>query len=169
MCGSINRLYLEICNSSQKQCLTIYTRDVNDLGPAKFRTQADSIYTRDVNDLRPAKFRTQADSDTEQIYCYNRNKKDTSLNSFLALRKETPSTIKITFSIVKVIDETNKHNSIYSESSNELSNFKNDNFQRTIQQISENDIDRDDKKLERRRRELTIAGGISKKPRFLSR
>ena len=91
------------------------------------------------------------------------------MNSFLALRKETSSTIKITFSIVKVIDKTNKHNSIYSEISNELSDFKNDNFQRTIQQISENDIDRDDKKLERRRRELTIAGRISKKPRFLSR
>ena len=38
----INRLYLEISNSSQKQCLTIDTRDVNGLGPAKFRTQADS-------------------------------------------------------------------------------------------------------------------------------
>ena len=50
------------------------------------------------------------------------------MNSFLALRKETPSTIKITFSIVKVIDKTNKHNSIYSEISNELSDFKNDNF-----------------------------------------
>ena len=80
------------------------------------------------------------------------------MNSFLALRKETSSTIKITFSIVKVIDKTNKHNSIYSGISNELSDFKNDNFQRTIQQISENGIDRDDKKLERRPRELTIAG-----------
>ena len=31
----INRLYFEISNSRQKQCLTIDTRDANDLGPAK--------------------------------------------------------------------------------------------------------------------------------------
>ena len=40
----INWLYFEISNSRQKQCLTIDTRDINDLGPAKFRTQADSGY-----------------------------------------------------------------------------------------------------------------------------
>ena len=51
----INRLYFEISNSTQKQSLTIDTRDINDLGPAKLRTQADS--------------------DTEQICYYNRNKK----------------------------------------------------------------------------------------------
>ena len=34
----IDRLYFEISNSKQKQCLTIDTRDVNDLGPGKFRT-----------------------------------------------------------------------------------------------------------------------------------
>ena len=38
----LNRLYFDISNSKQKQCLTIDTRDVNDLGPGKFRTQADS-------------------------------------------------------------------------------------------------------------------------------
>ena len=38
----INRLYFDISNSSKKQSLTIDTRDVNDLGPAKFRTQADN-------------------------------------------------------------------------------------------------------------------------------
>ena len=37
-----NRLYFDISNSSKKQCLTIDNRDVNDLGPAKFRTQADN-------------------------------------------------------------------------------------------------------------------------------
>ena len=37
----INRLYYDISNSSEKQCLTIDTRDVNDLGPAKFRTRVD--------------------------------------------------------------------------------------------------------------------------------
>ena len=38
----INRLYFNISNSKQKQCLSIDTRDVNDLGPGQFRTQADS-------------------------------------------------------------------------------------------------------------------------------
>ena len=37
-----NRLYYEISNSNQKQCLTIDTRDVNELGPRKVRTQADN-------------------------------------------------------------------------------------------------------------------------------
>ena len=49
----INRLYFEIPNSTQKQCLTIDTRDVNDLGPTKFRTQTDN--------------------NKEQICYYNRN------------------------------------------------------------------------------------------------
>ena len=38
----INRLYIDISNSSKKLCLTIDTGGVNDLGPAKCRTQADS-------------------------------------------------------------------------------------------------------------------------------
>ena len=49
----INCLYFEISNSVQKQCLTIDTRAINDLGPAKFRTQDDS--------------------NIEQICFYNRN------------------------------------------------------------------------------------------------
>ena len=91
---SINRLYFETPNSRQKQCLTIDTRDVNDLGPRKFRTQTDS--------------------DTEQICYYNRNKKDTSFNSFLAVRRETPSLSEINSSIVKVIDNANRRGNIYS-------------------------------------------------------
>ena len=38
----INQLYYEISNSKQKQCLTIDTHDVSELGPAKFRTKADN-------------------------------------------------------------------------------------------------------------------------------
>ena len=38
----IDCLYLKMSNSAQKQCLTIDTRDVNNLGPAKFRAQADN-------------------------------------------------------------------------------------------------------------------------------
>ena len=118
----INRLYFEISCSRQKQCLTTDTRDVNDLGPGKFRTQADS--------------------GTEQICYYNRNKKDTSFNSFLAIRQETSSLSEINFSIVKVIDNTNRHHNIYSEISDGLSDFKNDNVQQTIQRISESDSTR---------------------------
>ena len=38
----INRLYFDISNSSKKQCLTIDTSDVNDLGSTKLRMQADN-------------------------------------------------------------------------------------------------------------------------------
>ena len=75
----INRLYFYISNSSKKQCLTIGTRDVNDLGPAKFRTQADS--------------------NREQICYYNQSKRDKSFNSLLAVRKQTSTNSGIIFSI----------------------------------------------------------------------
>ena len=91
----ISQLYYEISNSKQKQFLTIDARDVNKLGSAKFRTQADN--------------------GTEQICCYNRNKKNICFNSFLAVRKQTSSPFEINFSIVKVIDNTNRQNDIYSE------------------------------------------------------
>ena len=38
----LNRLYFNISSSNKKQCLTIDTRDVKDLGPARSRTQADN-------------------------------------------------------------------------------------------------------------------------------
>ena len=63
----INWLYFEISNSTQKQCLTIDTKDVNDLGPAIFRTQTDN--------------------NKEQICYHNQNKRD-SFNPFLAVRKQ---------------------------------------------------------------------------------
>ena len=40
------------------------------------------------------------------------------------------------FSIVKVIDNTNRTNIIYSEVGDELSNLKNDNIQSKVQRIS---------------------------------
>ena len=73
-----------ISNSTQKQCLTIDAHDINNLGPAKFKAQADS--------------------NTEQICYCNRSKKETSFNSFLTLRKETSSASEIKLSIVKAID-----------------------------------------------------------------
>ena len=101
--------------------------------------QGLTVDTRDVNDLGPGKFRTQADSRTKQICYYNRNKKDTTFNSFLAKRKETSSPSEINFSIVKVIDNVNKHDSINFDTNDELSDFKNDIVQRTTQWVSEKD------------------------------
>ena len=66
--------------------------------------------------------------------------RETSFNFFLAVKKETTFTSKITFSIVKVIDKTNRHNTIYSEINDELSDFKNDIAQQTIQRTSESDF-----------------------------
>ena len=52
---------------------------------------------RDINDLGPSRFRTQADNNQEQICHYNRNKKDKTFNCSLALRKQTSATDKIIF------------------------------------------------------------------------
>ena len=55
--------------ADKKQCLTIDTPDIEELGPEKFRRQADS--------------------GIEQICDYNRNKKDMCLNSLMAVGKQT--------------------------------------------------------------------------------
>ena len=104
----INHFYFEISNSKEKQCLITDTRDFHHLGPEKFRTRADS--------------------GTEQICHYNRNKKYTNPNSFLVVRKETTCP-EIKFSIFKVIDNSNRYDNIYSEISDKLIDFKNDNVQ----------------------------------------
>ena len=83
----LGKLYFNVSNSKQKQCLTIFTRDINDLGQGKFRTEVDN--------------------GTRQICCYNRNKSDTSFNSFLAMRKQTSHIGIIKFSIDKVIANIN--------------------------------------------------------------
>ena len=101
----IERLYFNISNSSKKQYLTIDTRDVNELGPAKFRTQADK--------------------NSHQICYYNRNERDKTFNSFLALRKQTSTGEKIIFSIEKIIDSTTKNNTIYTDIGDELDDFNN--------------------------------------------
>ena len=90
----INRLYFDISNSQEKQYLTIDTHDVNALVPGKFRTHANN--------------------GTKQICYYNRNKTDTSFNSFLAAREQTSQVSDIKFSIVKVIDSLNQKDVLYS-------------------------------------------------------
>ena len=58
------------------------------------------------------------------------------------MRKQTPTTNKIIFSVVNLIDKTNRNDNIHFDISEELSDFKNDNVQykRPIQQVSESDI-----------------------------
>ena len=76
----LNKLYFQISNSKEKKCLTINTREVNELGPGKFRTSTD---------------------DEEEQTCYfNRNKSDTHFTSFIAKRIQDDSS-SITFSIAK--------------------------------------------------------------------
>ena len=141
-------------NSKEKQCLTVDTRDVNDHGPVKFRTQAD-------NGLR-------------QICYYNRNKTDISFNSFLISREQTSQKGEIEFSIVKVIDNINKSNISYSELGDELNNFNNDKIQSKLQQLSDSNIvggtdNQDRDRTTNKRRQYTGHGRVGKKPIFLSR
>ena len=113
----LNKLYFQISNSKEKKCLTTDTRQVNELGPGKFRTSAD---------------------DGEEQTCYfNRNKSDTHFTSFVAKRiRNDPSTI--TFSIVKVnssFDLVNKSLDIELKSS-----LSDGSVKRQFQQISRGDF-----------------------------
>ena len=111
----LSKLYFDILASNQKQCLTGDTRTVNDLGHDKFRAQAEN--------------------GTKQVCYYNRNKSDTSFNSFLATRKQTSQKGAIKFSIDKVITNLNNSDFSYIELGDELKNIDNDNFQSKLQQL----------------------------------
>ena len=74
----LNKLYFQISNSKNKQRVTIDTRDVNNLGPGKFRTSAEN--------------------GEEQTCYFNRNKSNTHLAFFIAQRSQADP---IRFSIVK--------------------------------------------------------------------
>ena len=147
----INRLYFDMSNLSKKQCLKINTKDVNDLGPAKFRTQADN--------------------NKEQICYYNQNKRDKRFNCFLAVRKQTSTTNQIVFSIVNLIDKTHRNNNIHFEINNKLSYFNNDNVQykHPIQRISESDTVGKTSTDGNSKRQHTTRNDrwVSKKPQFL--
>ena len=60
---------------------------------------------------------------------YNRNKTDTSFNSFLATIEQTSQKGAIKFSIDKVITNINNSNVTYLELSDELKNTNNENIQ----------------------------------------
>ena len=104
----MNGLYFEISNSSEKKCLTI---DI-----------------RHANNLRPSKFRTGAENEKEQICYFNYNKKDRAFNIFLAVRKQT-LTGEIIFSIVNLVDKSNKFEYSYYKIGNELREFNNGRVQ----------------------------------------
>ena len=66
----LNKLYFDISTSKEKQCLTIDTRPINNLGPGKFRTSAEN--------------------NQEQVCYCNRGRSDAHFNSFLAKRRLAP-------------------------------------------------------------------------------
>ena len=81
----LNKLYFQISNSKEKKCQNIDTREVNEVGPGKFRTAADE--------------------GEEQTCYFNRNGSDTHFTSFVAKRKLNRQ--QITFSTVKVNSDFN--------------------------------------------------------------
>ena len=78
----LNKLYFQLSNSKEKKCLTIDTRDVNELGSGKFRTSANN--------------------GGEQTCYFNSNKSHTHFTSFFAKRIRAE---RIRFSIVKPISD----------------------------------------------------------------
>ena len=59
-----------------------------------------------MSDLGPAKFRTQADGNKEQIFYYDRNKRDNNFNYFLVVRKQTLSAFLLLILLTKPIERT---------------------------------------------------------------
>ena len=77
------------------------------------------------------------------------------------MRKQTSGIGDITFSIVKVIDNTNKNTSVYFKMNDELSDFNNGRVQR----ISEGDTRKETRTPGRQKQHATRSNGrISKKP-----
>ena len=104
----LNRLYSEISNISEKKCLIIDIRHVNNLGPSKFRLGAEN--------------------NKEWICYFNYNKKDIDFNRFLAVRKETCAN-KTIFSMVNLIDKSNRFEDNYYKIGDELRGFDNGRIQ----------------------------------------
>ena len=111
----LNRLYFQITNSKEKKCLTIDTRDVNELGSGKFRTSADN--------------------EQEQTCYFNRNKSDSHFTSYTSKRVQPE---KLLFSIVKVNSDFNLVNkSLEIEFKN---SFINDSTKRKHRKINRGDF-----------------------------
>ena len=80
----LNRLYFQISNSKEKKCLTVDTREVNELGPGKIRTSAENGW--------------------EQTCYFNKNKSDSHFTSYRAQRVNLDNLV---FYIVKLNSDFN--------------------------------------------------------------
>ena len=146
----LNKIYFDISKSKEKQCLTIDTRPINDLGPGKFRTSVDN--------------------GQEQVCCYNRGRSDTHFNSFLAKRRFASQNTDIKFSIVKVIASSNNLDFGNISLNDEFKNISNGNSQTKLQQIGRRDLDRGRCSAGNKERDRDGARKwFTKKPRFLSK
>ena len=76
-----------------------------------------------------------------KICYYNRNKSDTSFNSFLAMRQQTSQKGVIKFSIDKVIANINSSNISYLELGDELKHINNDSIQSKLQKLGNGKTD----------------------------
>ena len=121
---------------------------------------------RHVNNLGPSKFRTGTENDKEHICYSNCNKKDRTFNRFLAVRKQT-SAGEIIFSIVNLIDKSNKFEDSYYKIGNELREFNNDRvqFKHRIREFDQGDANRPRATETNGRND----NGTGKKPRRISK
>ena len=104
-------------------------------------------------------------------YCYyNYNKKDRAFNRFLVVRKQT-STGKIIFSIVNLIDKSNKFEDSFYKIGNELRKFDNDRvqFKHRIREFDQTNIKLRQSGAGRKSDNNRKPRQICKKSRFLSR
>ena len=87
-----------------------------------------TIDIRHVNNLGPTEFRTGAKNDKEQVCYFNCNEKHRAVNRFFAVREKT-SADEIIFSIVSLIDKSNKFEDSHYKISDKLREFNNDGIQ----------------------------------------
>ena len=102
------------------------------------------IDTREVNELGPGKFRTSADNGQEQTCYFNRNKSDSHFNSYTA-KRAFPD--KLVFSIVKVNSDFSLINKSL-EIEVKTNSFLNDRAKRQHQQVDRGDFSNGKKKQE---------------------
>ena len=128
---------------------------------------------RHAKNLGPSKFRAGAENDKEQICYFNYIKKDRTFNKFLAVRKQT-SAGEIIFSIVNLIDKSNKFEDSYYKTGDELREFHNDRlqFKHRIREFDQGNANKP-RTTETNRRNDNDTGKkpqrVSKKPRSFSR
>ena len=89
----LNKLYFQISNSKEKMCLTIDTRDINEFGPGKFRTNADNT--------------------VEQNYYFNRNNTDSRFKCYVGKRDQR-NPDKLVFLISENYFDINKSSDVLS-------------------------------------------------------